>query len=195
MKLVLASKSAARRRMLEAAGVPFEVADADFDEDGVKAALRTQGLDAGALAAVLAEAKARAVRSNDLVLGSDQTLELKDGAMLDKARDRAAAFDQLRRFSGRTHRLHAAACLVKRGQVVWRDCETVTLHVRPLGEAFLEDYLDREWDQVRWSVGCYHVEGRGAQLFERIEGSGFAVQGLPLLPLLACLREQGVLLA
>ena len=75
----------------------------------------------------------------------------------------------------------------------WRHVETVTMHVRSLSDAFLEHYIDQEWEQVRWSVGAYHVEGRGAQLFERIEGSHFAVQGLPLLPLLGFLRERGVL--
>ncbi len=78
--------------------------------------------------------------------------------------------------------------------IAWRHVESVTLRVRPLGEGFLQDYLDREWEEVRWSVGAYHVEGRGAQLFERIEGSLFAVQGMPLLPLLGFLRERGVLL-
>jgi septum formation protein len=181
--------------MLEAAGVPFEAVESRTDEDGVKAALKRRGLGAAELAAALAEAKARGVdAANALVLGSDQVLELEGGAVLDKPRDSDEALAQLRGLSGRAHRLHAAACIVEAGTVVWRDSETVTMHVRPLGERFLQEYLDREWEQVRWSVGAYHVEGRGAQLFERIEGSLFAVQGLPLLPLLEFLRERGILL-
>lgn len=197
MKLLLASKSTARRRMLEAAGVPFEVADAGLDEAGVKASLRVRGASAQQLALGLAEAKALAVAAEPdvLVLGSDQTLELASGEMLDKPRDRVDALRHLRALSGRTHKLHAAACVAIAGEVVWRDVETATMHVRPLGEAFLRDYLDREWEAVRWSVGCYHAEGRGAQLFDRIEGSLFAVQGLPLLPLLGFLRERGLLLS
>jgi septum formation protein len=193
MKLLLASRSAARRRMLKAAGVPFEAAVTEFEEDGVKAALR--GLAADKLALALSETKARAVtaEADGLVLGSDQTLELEDGSMLDKARNREELLDQLGRLSGRTHRLHAAACVVQTGVALWRHVETTTMHVRPLGRGFLQDYLDREWDQVRWSVGGYHVEGRGAQLFERIEGSLFAVQGLPLLPLLGFLRQAKLL--
>jgi septum formation protein len=194
VKLLLRSRSAARRRMLEAAGVPFEAVESRIDEDGVKAALKRRGLSAPEVAAALAEAKARGVDAGEaLVLGSDQVLELQDGAMLDKPRDREEALRQLRSLSGRLHRLHAAACLVENGKVVWRDIETVTMDVRPLSEAFLESYLDREWEKVRWSVGAYHVEGRGAQLFERIDGSLFAVQGLPLLPLLGALRERGML--
>jgi septum formation protein len=181
--------------MLEAAGVPFETVDVPFDEDGVKAACRQRGLGAAEIALTLAEGKARAVPAAGPVLGSDQVLELEDGGILDKPRDRDEALAQLRGFSGRSHRLHAAACIVEDGKVVWRDIESVTMHVRPLGEAFLRDYLDREWEEVRWSVGAYHVEGRGAQLFGRIQGSLFAVQGLPLLPLLGFLRERRVLLS
>jgi septum formation protein len=165
--------------MLEAAGVPFEAVDAKVDEDGIKAALRRRGTPASEMALQLAEAKARTVevRPNDLVLGCDQVLELDDGTTLDKPRDRAEAADQLCRLSGRAHRLHAAACVIEAGVVAWRHVESATLHVRPLGEAFLQDYLEREWEEVRWSVGGYHVEGRGVQLFERIEGSLFACPG------------------
>ena len=196
MRLLLASASAARRRMLEAAGVPFEVRVPDFDEDGVKTALRARRLGGAELALGLAEAKARATGADggDLVLGSDQVLELDDGAMLDKPSSRADAEAQLRRLSGRAHKLHAAAVIVEGGVPVWRQVESVEMHVRALGDDFVQDYLDREYEAVRRSVGCYHVEGRGAQLFERIEGSHFAVQGLPLLPLLRFLRERGLLL-
>jgi septum formation protein len=193
MKLLLASKSAARRRMLEAAGVPFEAVESRFDEDGVKAAMKRRGLNAAELALALAEGKARVVVAEGLVLGSDQVLELDDGSVLDKPRDRDEAMNQLRGMSGRSHKLHSAAVVVESGVVRWRYVETVTMQVRPLGDTFLRDYLEREWDQVRWSVGGYHVEGRGAQLFDRIDGSLFAVQGWPLLPLLAFLRERGLL--
>jgi septum formation protein len=169
----------------------------EFDENGVKAALRVRGLDAPALALALAQAKAGAVAADphDLVLGSDQTLELEGGGMLDKAGCRDELEAQLHRLSGRTHQLHAAAAMVQNGAAIWSEVESVTMHVRPLGPDFVRDYLDREFQTVRWSVGGYHVEGRGAQLFERIEGSHFAVQGLPLLPLLEALRGRGVLLA
>jgi septum formation protein len=173
--------------------VSFEVADTAFDEDGVKAALRRRGSSAAEVASALAEAKARVVTGNGLVLGCDQTLELDDGEMLDKPRDLGDALAHLRALSGRVHRLQAAAVMVEAGQVVWRDIETVSMHVRPLGEAFLQDYLAREWDEIRWSVGCYHVEGAGVQLFDRIDGSHFAVLGLPLLPLLGFLRSRRIL--
>jgi septum formation protein len=194
MKLTLASASGTRRRMLEAAGVEFEVRPAAIDEDAVKMRLREEGLDARALALVLGEAKAAAgpAEADALVLGCDQTLERDDGSMIDKPRSRDEAAAQLRSLAGRPHRLHSAAVIVEHGAVVWREVETVTLFVRPLSEDFLAWYLDREYEAVRHNVGGYRIEGLGAQLFDRIEGSHFAILGLPLLPLLAYLRERGV---
>jgi len=182
--------------MLEAAGVTFASVEADLDEDDVKASLRAGGVTAPALALALARAKALAATAEpaDLVLGSDQSLELDDGAMLDKPASRDDLRGQLQRMSGAVHRLHSAAVIIEAGVPVWSAVETVEMHVRPLGPDFLRDYVDREYDAVRWSVGGYHVEGRGAQLFERMEGSHFAVLGLPLLPLMAFLRERGMLL-
>ncbi len=191
MKLVLASTSASRRAMLEAAGVAFVAIDPGVDEDLLKAGA-SDGL---AVALRLAEAKAAAVEAaaDTFVLGADQTLATEDGRLLGKAATVEIAAEQLRCLSGRTHRLHAAAALAQGGVTIWRSAETVTMHVRPLSEHFIRDYLDAEWESVRWSVGCYHLEGRGAQLFDRVDGSHFAVLGLPLLPLLAELRARGVL--
>ena len=195
MKLLLASRSAARRRMLEAAGVPFEPRDAVLDEEMVKAELRKVGVDARRLAAGLAEAKALAADDAGpaLVLGADQTLELDDGTMLDKPASREAAADQLRALSGRSHQLHSAAALAESGRIVWTETESVTLHVRPLSEAFIARYLNDEYQAIRHGVGGYRIEGSGVQLFERIEGSHFAILGLPLLALLGYLRRRGVL--
>jgi septum formation protein len=195
VKLLLASQSAARKRMLEAAGVPFEALSPNFDEDAAKAALRSSRVGAAALAEALAEGKALAVPSGpaDLVLGSDQTLEMHDGEMLDKPDSREDLARQLRLLSGKTHRLHSAAAVAEGGNIVWRATESVSMTMRPLGEYFIQSYVDREYEAVRWSVGGYHVEAWGVQLFERIEGSHFAVLGLPLLPLLAYLRHRGVL--
>jgi septum formation protein len=113
--------------------------------------------------------------------------------MLDKPESRAEALDQLRALSGQSHALHSAAAIAEGGRVTWRHVETARLVMRPLSEAFLLSYLDQEYPKVRGSVGAYHIEGRGAQLFDSVEGSHFAVLGLPLLPLLALLRERGFL--
>jgi septum formation protein len=178
--------------MLEAAGVSFEIVDAELDEEALKAQLAH--LDAVALAQGLADAKALSVEAapEALVLGSDQVLALEDGTTLSKAASREELADQLRRMSGCTHRLHSAAAIAQGSKIVWRGAESVAMTMRPLSEDFIRAYLEAEFEEVRWSVGGYHVEGRGVQLFERIESSHFAVLGMPLLPLLACLRERGV---
>ena len=197
MRLLLASKSAARRDMLLAAGVAFETVDSEIDEEQAKAGLIAAGFEPRDMAEMLAEMKARKVPAagDALVLGADQVLELDDGAMLNKPVSRADSLAQLRALSGRTHLLHAAAVVIEKGERVCGRTETAALTVRPLGDAFLQDYLDREYEAVRWNVGGYRIEGPGVQLFEEIEGSHFAILGLPLLPLLDLLRERGLLVA
>jgi len=194
VRLLLASRSETRRRMLEAAGVPFEAVSAPFGEEEAKAGLEAAGFEARDMAEMLAEMKAKSVAApGALVIGADQVLELDDGTMMSKPGSRDEALAQLRMLSGRTHQLHSAAVIAEDGERVWGETESVALIVRPLGEDFLRFYLDREYEAVRGSVGSYRVEGLGAQLFESVEGSHFAVLGLPLLPLLAYLRTRGVL--
>jgi septum formation protein len=195
MKLLLASQSVTRRRILEAAGVPFETVAADFDEEEAKAGLIATGFEPRDLAEMLAEMKAKSVAAGEgeLVIGADQVLELDDGTMLSKPGSRDEALAQLRGLSGGTHYLHSAAVVVEQGERVWGETETVAMDVRPLGEAFLQAYLDAEYEAIRHNVGGYRIEGMGAQLFEEVEGSHFAILGLPLLPLLDYLRERGVL--
>jgi septum formation protein len=181
--------------MLEAAGVAFEAVEAELDEDAAKAGLEAAGFDPRGVAEELAQLKALSIDAADdtLVLGSDQTLERDDGTLLSKPGSRDEAHAQLRSLSGRTHYLHSAAVIAERGEGVWWHSETVELAMRPLSEAFLSDYLDCEYEAVRWSVGGYRIEGRGVQLFDRIQGGHFAILGMPLLPLLAYLRERGLL--
>jgi septum formation protein len=192
--LILASQSAARRRMLEEAGVAFDPVRAELDEEEAKAGLIAAGFEPRDLAEMLAEMKAKSVVApGALVIGADQTLELDDGTMLSKPASREEALAQLRTLSGRTHFLHSAAVIAEQGERVWGETQSVALSVRELGEDFLSAYLDVEYEAVRGCVGGYRIEGPGAQLFETIEGSHFAIVGLPLLPLLAFLRARGLL--
>lgn len=196
--LLLASQSESRRRLLADAGVPFQAVDAGVDEEALKAGLIAEGLGPRDLADALAEWKARRPslrHPGALVLGCDQTLELDDGSRIDKAETRDEAAELLARMSGRAHKLHSAAVIAQDGAAIWRSIESVTLHVRSLSPAFIDHYLDLDWAQCRWCVGCYRIEGPGAQLFSRITGSLFAVQGLPLLPLLDYLRVRSMLLS
>jgi septum formation protein len=181
--------------MLEAAGVRFESIEAELDEGAAKAGLWGAAFDARGVAEELAQLKALSVQADEdcLVLGSDQTLETADGTLLGKPASREEAWGQLLSLRGGTHHLHSAAVAAEQGEAVWWHCETVTLTMRSFSDSFLRDYLDAEWEQIRWSVGGYRIEGPGAQLFERVEGSHFAILGLPLLPLLGYLRERGLL--
>lgn len=196
MRLVLASGSASRRAMLEAAGVKFEIARPNVDEDAAKGSLAAAGTYGRDTADALAQLKALKVSNANptaLVLGCDSVVELDDGTLLDKPVSREDAADHLRRLSGHRHRLHSAAVMAEGGRPVWREVDTATLFVRPLGDAFIKSYLDAEWPAISGCVGCYRVEGPGAQLFARIDGSQFTVLGLPLLQVLDYLRVRGVL--
>jgi septum formation protein len=197
-ELVLASQSASRRAMLAAAHVPHQAVSPAIDEEALKEGLRAEGRNARQLADALAEAKALKLSirmPGVLVLGCDQTLELEDGTMLDKAADKEDAAAILRRLSGSTHKLHSAAVICENGAPIWRQIESATLSVRPLSDAFIATYLDTDWENCCWCVGCYRIEGPGAQLFSAIKGTHFAIQGLPLLGLLDFLRVRGVVAA
>lgn len=196
MTLILASQSPSRRAMLAAAGVPHEAIVAGVDEDSVKESLRAEGVGARDLADALAELKATKLSrrySADLVLGCDSTVVLDDGTMLDKATSRDEQADLLRKISGQRHRLYSAAVICEGGAPVWRHVDVAKMHVRTLSDAFIESYLDLEWPAVGGCVGGYRVEGPGIQLFAKIEGSQFTIQGLPLLPLLDYLRSRKML--
>lgn len=192
-RLILASKSAARRAMLEGAGAPFSVQVADVDEEAVKAT--HDPADAAGLAVELARAKALAVSRHDpeaWVLGADQTLAFA-GGLVSKAPSMAAARAQLTAMRGRPHQLHSGAALARNGQVLWSGVDTATMRVRDFSDAFLEAYLEAEGEGLLASVGSYRLEGMGAQLFEAVDGDYFTVLGLPLWPVLAELRRAGVL--
>ncbi len=192
MTLILASASPIRRHILEAAGVTFEVDVARVDEGAAKASLRADGLSPRDQADALAALKALSVsqRREGLVIGADQMLAL-EGETLDKPKDRAEARAHLQRLRGRTHQLMCAAVVARSGEVLWRHVETPRLRMRAFSDAFLEDYLERGGEKLLASVGAYQLEGLGAHLFERVDGDYFSVLGLPLLPLLAFLREHG----
>jgi septum formation protein len=196
MRLVLASRSASRRAMLEAAGVAHDALVASVDEEAAKASFVAEGLTPRDMADALAELKAVKVsrsQAEALVLGCDSVVALDDGTMLDKPVDRDDAARHLALLSGQRHSLYSAAVICEAGHPVWRKVDRAILHVRPLSDAFIAEYLDAEWPAIAGCVGCYRVEGPGAQLFTRIEGSQFTVLGLPLLDVLDYLRIRGVL--
>ena len=193
MSLVLASASASRRAMLDAAGVSYQSVPALIDERALEAGLA--GATGAEIAVALAAAKALAVSAGhpgSLVLGSDSLVEV-GGRRFDKPASRDDAAAHLRLFSGETMHLHSAAALARDGLIVWQHGEAALLRVRPLSDAFIAGYLAAEWPAVSACVGVFRIEALGVQLFEHIEGSHFTVLGMPLLAVLAALRDQAEL--
>lgn len=193
--IILASQSASRKAMLEAAGITFEARGSDVDEAAIKRELI--GVPGTEVGLILAEAKALAVSvgaPGQLVLGGDSLVEVC-GRLFDKPATRADAASHLAFFSGQTMQLHSAAVLILDGVTVWRHVETAKLQVRALSPEFIESYLETEWPAVSACVGVFQIEARGVQLFDDIEGSHFTVLGMPLLSLLAALRTYAGLAA
>lgn len=192
--VTLASQSAARASLLAAAGVPFQTVTAGVDEDALKAGLLAEGVGPRDIADALAEAKAVKVsaRRPGLVIGADQTLDLA-GVLHDKAKTAAEARERLLAMRGQTHKLHSAVVVAQDGQPIWRELSTASLRMRAFTEDFLDGYMRRQASVVTSSVGGYHLEGEGLQLFDRIDGDYFTILGLPMLGLLDLLRRHGVL--
>jgi septum formation protein len=200
-RLVLASASAARRAVLESAGLQFTAQAAAVDEAAIKESARAEGLPPSDAAMLLAEAKAGRIARRDpeaLVIGCDQLLvcAMEDGVRwFDKPPDMAAARAQLLALRDRPHELVTAVVCHRRGERVWSHLARPRLAMRAFSEEFLDAYLAAEGERLLASVGAYRLEGLGPHLFREVRGEHAAILGLPLLPLLGFLRDHGVLLA
>ena len=195
MRLVLASASSPRARILRAASVPFDVVPAQIDEAALKAQLRTRNQKPGEIALALAEAKAlhvSTIHRDAVVVGADQVLQFGD-ELISKCSNMAAARRLLLGLRDKTHCLISALALAQSGRTLWTYSETATLKMRLFSEDYLDAYLAAEGAQLLTGVGCYRLEARGVQLFDSIEGDYFCILGLPLVPLLAELRRMGVI--
>lgn len=192
---MLASGSASRGKILREAMLPFEVALPQVDERALEAAIDTGTNRPSRIAAALAREKACDVSRRlpgRLVLGGDQLLAVGDD-IVHKAADLAGARATLRGLAGGTHRLHCAACFVRDEKVVFETLSIADMTMHTLSEAFIDRYLKDVGAEVLGSVGCYHIEGAGVHLFAAIAGDHWTIRGLPLMPLLAFLRESGYL--
>ncbi|HEX2840670.1 Maf family protein [Hyphomicrobium sp.] len=196
-RLILASGSATRRALLEAAGIAIWIYPADVDEAAIRDALLTENSHVSheSIAQTLADEKAKAVSALEpgaVVIGADQVLSF-EGRLFEKPKSLSEARDCLLALRGKTHALHSAVALSKNGNVEWRNVETARLTMRNFSETALDRYLDHAGDEVLSSVGAYQIEGPAVQLFEAIDGDHATILGLPLLPLLAELRRREVL--
>jgi septum formation protein len=191
--LILASQSRARKMLLANTGIEFEAVPADLDERAIQ---RTSGVSApDKIAGLLAREKALWVsqrKAGNYVVGADQTLSLGD-RLFNKPGSRAAAAEQIRALSGRTHTLHSAIAVARDGQIVFETVVVARMTMRSLGDADIAAYLDKAGEAVTQTVGAYQLEGLGVHLFEQIEGDHSTILGLPLLPLLGFLRSQHLL--
>jgi septum formation protein len=187
LTLILASTSAIRRQMLDAAGVDYDAVKPPVDEEELKLGLH----EPAEIAPRLAAAKAQSI-PGDWVIGSDSVVAC-GGRLFSKPRDRAEAAEHLRFFSGKVMELTSAVALARGGMLDWSHAETAMLRVRPLLQTFIDAYLDAEWPEVGYTVGVFRLEGRGVQLFDSIEGDHFTILGMPLMPLLRALRDRGLM--
>jgi len=193
VKLILASGSATRQNMLRSAGIDFDRDPAKVDEVSIQSSLIAEGETPRTISDVLAEYKARQISASHsgLVLGSDQTLEC-DGQLMTKVSSIEGAKETLRNLQGKTHILHSAAVIYEDHQPVWRSIQSVRMTMRPLSTAQIDDYLGQTGGYILGSVGCYHFEELGAQLFTQVIGDYFSILGMPLLDVLGFLRTRGI---
>lgn len=192
--IILASGSKIRAQILTDADVPFEVLSKPVDEAAIKAAMLAEGSRLRDIADALAEAKSMRVsrKTPGLVIGADQIMTM-DGELFDKPPTIEAARERLIMMRGKAHKLIGAMVICENGIAVWRHISVVTLHVRDFSDCWLDEYIAAEGDRMTKSVGAYRFEGRGAQLFSKVDGDSFSIMGLSLLPLLDYLRIRGAI--
>ncbi len=193
--IILASGSEIRAQLLGNAAIDFTTKTARVDEDAIKQSLIAEDASPRDIADALAEMKAKRVGTRHpeaLVIGCDQVLAL-GRQMFNKPETPAQAHEQLTALAGQKHQLLSAAVIYHENQPVWRHVGVVRLHMRDISDAYLSDYVDRNWDSIRHAVGAYKLEEEGVRLFTRIEGDYFNVLGLPLIELLSYLTLRGTL--
>jgi len=194
-KLILASKSASRQQMMRGAGLIFEAVAAEIDERAIEAKLSTLYAKPPEIAVELAKAKAlqvSALHPDAYVIGSDQVLSL-GSRLFHKPLGMGEAADHIRAMSGKTHHLNCGVAIAFRGNVIWSDVSIAAMTMRVISPAFLQAYLDMAGEGILQSVGAYQFEGPGVQLFDKIDGDFFTILGLPMLKLLAGLRDLGII--
>ena len=198
-RLILASGSIGRADILKGAGMNFTIQPSSIDEGAIRDVLVTENsaISPADIAEVLARAKAEQVsqeKGEAIVIGADQVLALGD-EIFEKPTSMDQARDNLLRFRGRTHHLHAAICIALKGETEWSHVATASLKMRDFSAEFLGQYLAAAGDSVKTSVGAYRLESYGIHLFDKIDGDYFTILGLPLIPLLDELRKRGLIAA
>lgn len=191
--IILASGSIVRSQMLRQAAVQHDVQIARLDEEMIKASLIAENAPMRDIADALAELKAAKISEKNpraLVIGCDQVLS-HNGILLSKPETPREAKAQLMALRGDRHTLFSAAVIFENGKPVWRHIGQVRLRMRDASDAYIDDYVTRNWDSIRHAVGSYELEEEGVRLFTQIEGDYFTVLGMPLLEILNFLTLRG----
>jgi septum formation protein len=194
-KFILASSSEVRKLLLEKSNISFSSVKPNIDEDAVKSSLLNENYSPRDIADVLAELKASKIslkNPDSLVLGCDQILEF-EGSILKKPSSKNMAVQQLMKISGKKHTTYSAAVMFENAQPIWRFIGKADLFSQNNSEGYISDYVNRNWDSIKNSVGGYKIEEEGCRLFTKINGDHFSILGLPLLEVLNFLCIRGVI--
>ncbi len=194
-KLILASSSEVRKALLEKSNISFTSIKANIDEDAVKSSLLSENYSPRDIADALAELKASKIslkNQNSLVLGCDQILEF-EGNILEKPPSKNSAIQQLMKISGKKHCAYSAAVIFESSQPIWRYVGKADLFLKNNSEEYISDYVNRNWESIKNSVGGYKIEEEGCRLFSKINGDYFSILGMPLLEIINFLCIRGVI--
>ena len=181
-KIILASKSKVRKKILDEHNIINEVKPSNVDEDIVKLSLLKEKASPEIISKNLAELKANKISgkySDNLVLGADSVIDL-DGELISKPDNREEALEILKKLNGKKHHLISSACISKNGSMVWNHTDKATLTMKKMNEGELKSYLEKISDETLYAYNVYQIEGEGRNLFSSIDGNENTIMGLPV---------------
>ena len=181
-KIILASKSEVRKKILLENGISCNVEPSKVDEDVIKESLLKEGATPEIISKNLAELKANKISNknpNELVLGADSVIDL-DGQIISKPKSREEAFNILKKMRGKSHFLISSVCISKKGNMIWNYTDKAELVMKDFNDSELKNYLSKISDKILYAYNVYQIEGEGKNLFNSIKGDMDTIMGLPI---------------
>ena len=181
-KIILASKSGVRKKILNLNGINCEVIPSNIDEEQVKESLIQEKATPKLISKNLAELKANKIsekKPNEFVLGADSVVDLNN-ELISKPKNRKEAFDILQKLNGKKHQLISSVCISKNGSMIWNYTDSSTLTMKKLNLDEIKSYLTKIKDKELYAYGVYQIEANGRSLFSKIEGDEDTIMGLPV---------------